>query len=149
MSKEQNAADVMTPEELAAFRKWQAEQATKAGVFWMPVEKHGNPEYDAAILVRTFPTGTTLRMELKHSGWVQFLWDFVPRRGSRPAAGNGCYRSRRKERLAYWQSADAVEDDKRLDSQTPLEALRDHRNQTPDDCPPAKVASRRRKRVAA
>lgn len=130
--------------EYAAFQKWQqANPQAKAGVYWLDVEKYGNPEYDAAILLRVLPDGQTRRVEIKHTGWTQELWDFIPRRGSRPAAGNGCYRQRRKARLAYYQSADAVADDDRIDEKTPAEALDDPRNQT-DDAPAPK--KRRRKK---
>lgn len=117
-----------TPDELEAFRRWRERNPTAtAGVYWLDVADHGNAEYDAAILLRVLPSGTMRRCEVKHSGWIQELWDYIPRAGRRPAAGNGAYNLRRKEREAYYRSPECSKDDALLDSAIPEEAKKDAR----------------------
>lgn len=143
--------DSISASELAAFRKWQeANPLAAPGAYWLDVEKYGNAQYDAAILLRVLPCGSTRRVEIKLTGWVQELWDFIPRRGSRPAAGNGGYRFRRIERAAYYASPDYLADEQRIDSKTPAEAMKDERNQHPSDgSKPKRSASRKKKTAAA
>ena len=144
------ATENLSPAELAAFRRWQqSNPAAKPGVWWLDVAKHGDAQYDLAILLRVLPTGETIRYELKHSGWSQRLVCFVPREGRRPAAGNGGYRNRRRNVAAYDAGPDAAADHDRLDSKYDAEMLKDERNQWEGDTPAAKPKRKRGKAAAA
>lgn len=117
-----------TAAELEAFRRWQEANPTAApGPYWLNVEKYGNADYDAAIFLRVLPDGQTLRVEIKHSGWLHELWNYIPKQGRRPAAGNGAYALRRRAQQAYYASPDAAKDTALIESRIPDEAKKDPR----------------------
>ena len=136
----------VSPADLEAFRRWQQANPTAApGVYWLDVGTSGNAEYDAAILLRVLPDGQTLRVEVKHSGWVQELWNYIPRAGRRPAAGNGCYAGRLPAQSEYYGSPDRRKDLALVAGKIPAEAMKDARVSPIAPEPTAKATTKAKK----
>ena len=118
----------ITREEYDALQHAKSGQTHAPGFHPLNVAEYGDATYDAAIGLRVLPSGSWIQYNVKHSGWVQEVANFIPQRNKKPAAGNGGYRQRRMEIMRYRQSKDYVADNRWLDSQTPAAAMADPKN---------------------